>query len=79
MTDPGHFYCTGCGCDRVYDDAVNDVINGEGLCYRCNKQLDDKWKPYEDTGESCPACKRPPFQHQTTTTFQCKCGEEWER
>lgn len=40
MNKPGHFWCEGCGTDRPYDDAVNEIINGEALCYRCNHQLE---------------------------------------
>lgn len=36
----GHFFCSGCGTDRPYLDAVNDIIDGEALCYRCNQQLE---------------------------------------
>lgn len=40
MYKPGHFWCEECGTDRPYDDAVNEIIDGEALCYRCNHQLE---------------------------------------
>ena len=40
MNKQGHFYCEGCGCDRPYADAVNEIIDGCALCYRCNKSLE---------------------------------------
>tara|TARA_R110002094_G_scaffold157781_2_gene144058 strand:- start:21732 stop:21953 length:222 start_codon:yes stop_codon:yes gene_type:complete len=43
---------------------------------------DAGWEDYEDMGENCPSCNRPPFRFLKVTgfiTYQCKCGEEWER
>ena len=40
MNKPGHFWCSGCGCDRPYSESVNEIIDGEALCYRCNQQLE---------------------------------------
>tara|TARA_R110000772_G_scaffold61076_1_gene137680 strand:+ start:3561 stop:3791 length:231 start_codon:yes stop_codon:yes gene_type:complete len=40
VNKPGHFWCGECGTDRRYEDAVTEIIDGEGLCCRCNKQLE---------------------------------------
>jgi len=48
MYEPDHFWCEGCGTDRPYDDAVNEIIDGEALCYRCNHQLE------KELTQGCP-------------------------
>ena len=36
------FWCNGCGCERSVDDSVNTIKEGQGLCYRCNKDLEQE-------------------------------------